>query len=107
MVEDYPTVSKTKKVHYPELHINMKDLPEIKNWETGKTYTLTITVKQLTKNETHASASYSGKGSASAGFEILDIKAANPGKQIKDLPLNQAKKALASQKRKDYPLAGA
>lgn len=101
MDEDYSKKPQKNPV-YPNLHLNTKEVPEIKDWETGKTYTLLITVKQLTKNETHESASWSGKGSSTAGFKIVKVKAANEGTQIKDMPLNKAKKALAAQKRKDY-----
>lgn len=35
----------------PRIHLDSKVLPEIKNWSTGKEYTITLKVKMVSKNE--------------------------------------------------------
>lgn len=35
----------------PSFHVNSKQIPEIKNWEVGKKYRLTIEVEQKSMNE--------------------------------------------------------
>lgn len=57
----------------PTLYLTDKDLPELKDWETGKTYKLDITVKQVSKSERDT-----GNGKEMTGtFDITDVKVDN------------------------------
>lgn len=50
---------------YPSLTLSFKDLPEAKDWQSGETYELEITVKQISKRE--------DENGGSATFEIRKI----------------------------------
>lgn len=56
--------------HYPSIHFDATELPEIKGWEVGKTYKLEITIKQTSLDVSN----YRGEGKTSAGFEIHKVK---------------------------------
>ena len=51
--------------YYPSLHLSDKDLPAIKKWKVGKTYNLTVQVRQT-------SLSVDDRGTH-ASFEIRKI----------------------------------
>lgn len=57
----------------PTLYLTDKDLPDIKSWNTGETYKLEITVKQVSKSE-HTTSS--GK-ETTASFDITNISVDN------------------------------
>lgn len=40
-----------EKPHYPTIYLSSKDLPDIKNWKVGETYTLIIQAKQTSMRE--------------------------------------------------------
>lgn len=65
----------------PTINLSDKDLPEIKDWEVGKTYHLMMVVEQtsLRKNEFLESDK-----EFHASFNIKSVKAVNPDK-IKEL----------------------
>ena len=54
----------------PSMHVSADDLPEIKDWDVGKTYRMEITARQTSKDEYKPN----GKVELSAGFEITKIK---------------------------------
>ena len=60
------TSYKEDKEWYPSIHLTSKDLPEIKEWEVGKTYHLVLEVKEKSKTE-------ETPGSISASFDIVKI----------------------------------
>jgi len=62
----------------PMLHITSKDLPAIKEWKIGETYTLEIKAKQV-------SLSQYGDEPYSASFEIKDVKAIGPSSKHEEL----------------------
>lgn len=49
----------------PSLYLDEKQLPEIRGWDVGKSYEMTIKVKMTSLNETEENQS--------AGFEITEI----------------------------------
>lgn len=53
--------------YYPSLHLDSKQLSEIKNWEVGKSYTITLKIKQTSKIE-------NDKGDIMADFNIIGIE---------------------------------
>jgi hypothetical protein len=61
----------TEDVAYEEpparLDIKVKDLPEIKKWDVGNTYTITMKVKMISKSE----GGYDGKRPLEAAFHVL------------------------------------
>lgn len=58
----YPTDMPKMK---PSLHLNNKDLPEIKDWKVGETYEVIVKLKMESKMDF--------KKEISANFEISDI----------------------------------
>ncbi len=63
--------------HYPEFHIDLKHLPEAKEWEVGEEYVIALKVKMGSMNIRNEEE---GRGTGSAGFDIIGIKVGeNPG----------------------------
>lgn len=58
--------SPSKEKWYPSIHLSSKELPELKKWEVGKTYTLILEVKQKSKTENMPDE-------ISASFDIVKI----------------------------------
>lgn len=56
----------------PSINFDDKQVPEIKDWQVGETYTLILEIKQTSKNENK-------DGSVNAGFDILAYKELNDG----------------------------
>lgn len=54
------------KVHYPRLTLRSDQIPEVKDWQTGKKYTLHIVIKQTRSGE-----SYSDPDVIEGEFDIL------------------------------------
>lgn len=63
------------------LHLSSKDLPEIKKWEVGETYTIALKVKQVGLNLD----TYDDKKMTTARFEIISAKPvkSDPGEYSK------------------------
>ena len=59
------------KEHYPRFNIDIKHLPEVKDWKIGNTYYLTLEIKQtglsIYKNEDR-------EDTGSADFDITGIE---------------------------------
>lgn len=55
------------KIHYPNLILRSDKIPEIKNWETGKKYTLKIVIEQKRSGE-----SYDDDKIIEADFDIME-----------------------------------
>jgi len=53
------------------LTLSDKDLPEIKDWQVGQTYTVILTVKQTSLNQNEMD----GQQNVSANFEVMSAKA--------------------------------
>lgn len=68
---------KGDKMEYPNLTVSADELPAIKDWKVGQTYTVKVSVKMLTYNDTHKTVTYSGEGGAKAGFKILNVESAD------------------------------
>ncbi len=69
--------------HYPDFHIDLSHLPEAKDWEIGKEYTVALKLKMGSMNIRNEKE---GRGTGSAGFDIVGIKVEennnpNPGKK--------------------------
>lgn len=58
-----------KKVHkdYPHFNLRIKDIPEAKDWEVGKIYSISLIVEQTSRRQDDYSDD--------VGFDILGIKA--------------------------------
>ena len=69
--------------HYPMFHIDLKHLPEAKQWEIGKTYKILLEIKQKSIEVSN----YEGNEHGSVGFDITGIEV-QPGKKsdYKELP---------------------
>jgi len=39
------------KTHYPYLNLDSDEVPEVKDWEVGKTYQIVLEVKQTSKSQ--------------------------------------------------------
>ncbi len=65
IVAQKPKAMSTSKGYLPHVGFDYKQLPEAKNWEVGKTYTLTLLVKQVGKTEDD----YGSR----ADFEIIKV----------------------------------
>lgn len=65
--------SPSGKVHkdYPSFRLRLKDIPEAKDWEVGKCYSIEVLVKQISRVETD--------NRDEVGFDVLGIKA---GKEL-------------------------
>lgn len=64
----YPDSSiDTAKISLPTVTLSTKDLPAIKEWQVGKTYQLTLKVKQMAMRQ------YKDQPTT-ADFEILKVK---------------------------------
>lgn len=81
----------------PTLYLDTTDLPAIKDWETGKTYEVTVRMKMKSRNE-HTEES--GSTRMSASFEISSMKPSDekdPGmmnvKQMRSYMTGEKKKA--------------
>ena len=69
--------------HYPMFHIDLKHLPEAKQWEIGKTYTVLLELKQKSIEV----SKFEGKEHGSAGFDITGIEVQKDKKaDYKELP---------------------
>ena len=71
---------------YPTIYFNSKDLPELKDWEVGKTYEMKIRIKQISMLEE--------KEHISGSFNIIGIEVLNKGlnseqKRIKKIMNNE------------------
>lgn len=56
-----------ERVHFPSIHLNQKQLPEIKDWEVGKNYEIALKVRQTSKRE-------DDDKKISGSFDIVGIK---------------------------------
>lgn len=54
----------------PTVSFTDKELPELAKWKVGKTYTLQLTVKQVSLSQD----SYNGKQQHRASFEVVEVK---------------------------------
>jgi hypothetical protein len=54
----------------PRLHLTAKDLPEVKDWKVGSTYTVSLEIKQTGVN----ASTYDGREDYCADFEVQAIK---------------------------------
>lgn len=66
-------MTKMAPVPYEEparLEVKVKDLPEIKTWEVGKTYELKLKAKMISKSE----GGYDGDQPLSAVFHVSSAK---------------------------------
>ena len=70
-------VSAVGKTYYPTFYISTDHLPEAKKWEVGKTYDITIRVKQTGFSMRKGR---DGKEQGNANFDIVGIE---PGGEIK------------------------
>lgn len=61
-------------------NIDAKSLPEIKKWDVGKTYTLTVEAKMTNKSE----GGWSGNQPLTASFEITKINDKDVGSTDED-----------------------
>jgi len=52
---------------YPSFHVNSKQIPEIKDWETGKNYKMVIEVNLSSKNQSERD----GNTNTSASLEVV------------------------------------
>lgn len=69
----YPEMSERKgDVVYPHFHIDIKHLPEAKEWEIGKTYEVTLQVRQTGLNLRRHEGKKEDYGDAD--FEIVGIE---------------------------------
>lgn len=78
----YPEVAGRKgDVIYPNFYINIKHLPEAKDWKIGKTYDVTLRLRQTGLNlHRHEGRN---EDSGSAEFEIIGI---DPTGEVKPEP---------------------
>lgn len=53
----------------PTVSFTDKELPELVKWKVGKTYTLQLTVKQVSLSQD----SYNGKQEHRASFEVIEV----------------------------------
>jgi hypothetical protein len=59
----------TSEAPKPMLYLTDKDLPDLDDWEAGKTYNLEVTVKLMSKSE----RSTSGGKEMSGSFDITKV----------------------------------
>ena len=59
-------MDRPEKSYYPSISFSSKNLPEIKNWQVGKTYRLIVEVKQTSMRENE-------NGEINAEFDIKKI----------------------------------
>ena len=83
-------VSEVSKIYYPTVHFNSKELPEIKDWEVGKTYELKLKVKQKSMRE----AMHGEEKMRIADFDIIGVEVLDKGlnseqKRIKTIMNNE------------------
>lgn len=81
-VVNTPTVKishEPPKPMLPTLRLNTDNLSDIKNWDVGKKYTLTLEVEQISKSQGNeyelSDSDSSDKGKISANFKILNVQA--------------------------------
>lgn len=58
----------------PRIHLTAKDLPSIKNWKVGGTYTVTMKLKQTSMQE----GGWDGKQPMSADFKVVSVNGKKP-----------------------------
>lgn len=61
----------------PRVHLGIGDLPDIKNWKVGETYSVTMKLKQIGMQE----GGWDGKQPLSADFKIVSVNGRVPKKQ--------------------------
>lgn len=76
--------AKTKEAKKPisTLHLNSKDLPELKDWEVGGTYTIQVTMKQTSAriaSEWEIRDESASKDTMYGSFDITAIKNTTDG----------------------------
>ncbi len=76
------TKSESSMLMFPHFSINTEILPEAKDWEVGKTYDITLRVKQMSISM-HEHAGDKEKGDA--GFDIVGINPIGEVKNKKDV----------------------
>lgn len=54
----------------PTISFTDKELPELAKWKVGKTYTVKVSMKQVSLSQDN----YDGKEQHRASFEIMDVK---------------------------------
>lgn len=84
--EDYPTT----------IHLDSKDLPAMKDWKVGKKYTITLEVRQASRNEYEDSKKVDGSFvilKASTGDDDDNKKAKTNGKMVGKITDAMKKKA--------------
>jgi hypothetical protein len=61
----------------PRIHLTVDDLPDIKNWDVGETYTVSMKLKQTSLQE----GGWDGKQPLSADFRIVSVNGKSPKKK--------------------------
>lgn len=56
------------------LRLSEKELPEIKDWEVGKTYEVVLTVKQMSKRQGSEWDTSADSKEVQATFEIVNVE---------------------------------
>ena len=74
----------------PRIHLDNKQLPEVKEWEVGEKYKIMLEVKQVDKSEREID----GKTVISGGFEILKAKDATSRGSFSTGAVKVARKGL-------------
>ena len=64
--ENYGISDSSSKKHYPSLDLQLKDLPEAKQWEVGSNYMLLIGVKMSSIRE--------DENGSNVGFKVFKVK---------------------------------
>jgi hypothetical protein len=64
-------VESSSMIDLPYISLNAKQLPEIKKWEVGKEYEMTVKVKMNSYSE---NKSLSGSEIARASFDVIGIE---------------------------------
>lgn len=75
---EMPMAKDMPKEHFPSFNIGLEHLPEAKNWEIGKKYSIELEVVQ-TSMDMHKNKD--GKEMGMVGFDIVSIGAEEASKE--------------------------
>lgn len=90
---------KGRKMEMPDMNMDSVKMPVMKDMEVGKTYTVKMKMKMLSKSETHPSASWSGDGKLSGGFKMMGAEMMD-SKEPADMGREEHGKYMAGERAK-------
>lgn len=73
------------KMHYPSmLDLDEGDLPEVKDWQVGRTYKVMLTIKQVSSSTNSMPMNDTDKGKVHGRFEVVKAESEDNGEDAKE-----------------------